>query len=229
MNLLKKLLLAFAITLSAFIGVVAVYILIALTLSHLTVNADQKKQSSGIEIFVQSNGVHTDFVLPAKTHIIDWTEHLPFNHFENVDTSFKNISFGWGDQGFHINTPTWSDLTFATAFKSIFFLGKGAMHINYHKNQPMERVLCKRLIISDAQYLLLTNYIKASFKVDVNGEFIPIQHPGYSQYDCFYEAHGTFSFLKTCNVWTGKGLRKAGIKTVLWTPFDFSVLNSLED
>lgn len=228
MFLIKKLL---RLTIAIITGVViaiALYIITALILSHIPVNSNFKETPGGIEIFVRSNGVHTNFVLPAKTGIIDWTPYLPYDHFEEVDSSFKFISFGWGSKDFYIKTPTWADLTFATAFKALFFLSSGAMHIDYDKNKPEENDLCKRLIISEMEYQQLINYIKRSFETDGSGKFIPINHPGYSQHDCFYEANGTFSFLKTCNVWVGKGLKTAGIITSLWTPFDFSVLNSID-
>ena len=228
MFLIKKFIRLTIVFISGLIGIIALYLIIALTLSHIPVNSHFKETPNGIEIFVRSNGVHTNFILPAWSEVVNWTAYLPYNHFEAVDSSFKYISFGWGDKGFYINTPTWADLTFSTAFKAIFFLGNGAMHVNYHRNKPIEGNLCKRLMISEMEYLKLTNYIKGSFKTDNSGKFIPIKHPGYSQYDCFYEAYGTFSFLKTCNVWVGKGLKKAGVKIGFWTPFDFSVLNSLK-
>ena len=228
MFLIKKFLRLTALFISGLICAVVLYLIIALTLSHIPVNSHFKETPNGVEIFISSNGVHTNFVLPAQSEVMDWTAYLPYNHFEAVDSSFKYISFGWGDKGFYINTPTWADLTFETAFKAIFFLGNGAMHIDYHKYKPGEKDLCKRLMISEMEYLELTDFIKSSFKTDNSGKFIPINHPGYSQYDCFYEAKGTFSFLKTCNVWVGKGLKQAGVKTVFWTPFDFSVLNSLK-
>lgn len=210
------------------IFVIVLYLIIALILSHITVNSNFKETPNGIEIFVQSNGVHTNFVLPSKSEFTDWTPLLPYDQFEAVDSSFKYISFGWGDKDFYIKTPTWADLTVATALKAIFFLGNGAMHISYIRNKPGESDLCKRLMISKMEYMTLINYINGTFKTDNLGEFIPIKHPGYSQYDCFYEAKGTFSFLKTCNVWVGEGLKKAGIQTSFWTPFYFSVLNSLD-
>lgn len=225
---LKKFIRLSLVSIAGMICAIALYLIIALILSQIPVNSDFKETPNGIEIFVQSNGVHTNFVLPAKSEFIDWTPLLPYDQFEEVDSTFKYISFGWGDKDFYMNTPTWADLTLKTALKAIFFLGNGAMHINYIQNKPGESELCKRLLISKMEYMTLINYINGTFKKDNSGKFIPIKHPGYSQYDCFYEAKGPFSFLKTCNVWVGEGLKNAGIQTSFWTPFDFSVLNSLD-
>lgn len=226
--LLKKFIRLTLVLLSGLILAIALYLIIALILSKIPVNSNFKETPNGIEIFVQSNGVHTNFIIPAQSEYVDWTPHLPYDQFEEVDSSFKYISFGWGDKDFYMNTPTWADLTVATALKALFFMGTGAMHINYIQNKPGKSDLCKRLMISKTEYMTLINYINGTFKTDNSDKFIPIKHPGYSQYDCFYEANGTFSFLKTCNVWVGEGLKKAGIKTSFWTPFDFSVLNSLD-
>jgi uncharacterized protein (TIGR02117 family) len=226
--LLKKFIRLILAFIAGLIFAITLYLIIALILSHIPTNSNFKETPNGIEIFVQSNGVHTNFVIPAKSEFIDWTTLLPYDQFEKVDSSFKYISFGWGDKDFYMNTPTWADLTLKTALKAIFFLGNGAMHINYIQNKPSESSRYKSLMISKKEYLKLINYINSTFKTDYSGKFIPIKHPGYSQYDCFYEAKGTFSFLKTCNVWVGEGLKMAGIQTSLWTPFDFSVLNSLD-
>lgn len=225
---LKKFIRLNLVLITGLVFAITLYFIIALILSNIPLNSNFKETPAGIEIFVQSNGVHTNFILPSQSEFMDWTAHLPYNQFEEVDSTFKYISFGWGDKNFYMNTPTWADLTFSTAFKAIFFFGSGAMHINYIQNKPSENDLCKRLMLSETEYLKLINYIKNSFITDSSGKFIQIKHPGYSQYDCFYEAKGTFSFLKTCNVWVGEGLKKAGIQTSFWTPFDFSVLNSLD-
>lgn len=228
MFIIKKFIRLLLVFVSGLIFTIALYLITSLILSHIPVNSNFKETPNETEIFVLSNGIHINFILPAKSEVIDWTPLLPYANFETVDSTYKFISFGWGDKDFYINTPTWADLKFTIAFKAIFFLGNGAMHINYMRNKPAAGTIFKRLRISKTEYMKLTDYIKSSFKTDNTGKFIPIKHPGYSQYDCFYEAKGSFSFLKTCNVWVGEGLKKSGVKIGYWTPFDFSVLNSIK-
>ncbi len=38
--------------------------------------------------------------------------------------------------------------------------------------------------------------------------------------DAFYEAKGSYSFMKTCNTWANSALKSAGQKAALWTPSD---------
>ena len=51
---------------------------------------------------------------------------------------------------------------------------------------------------------------------------------GYFSNDAFYEAIGRFTIINTCNEWTGKALRTAGVCIGLWTPFEWSVIYHLK-
>ena len=60
----------FFIILSIFLFVV-VYLLSETTLSKITTNYS-KNENLEYEIFIKSNGVHTDVVLPIKSDMINW-------------------------------------------------------------------------------------------------------------------------------------------------------------
>lgn len=228
MKLLKKIVRYLLRTLLVIALLVIMYLLCAFLFSRIAVNDDFVQPAQGITIYIESNGVHTDIVVPARNGIMDWTAKLPYQHFEKADTSFEYIAFGWGDKGFYLDTPTWADLKFSTAFEAVFFLGSTAMHVTYKRQPPKEFKLSRKIVITEEQYRKLIAYIVSSFQ-ESNKNFIPIAHPGYSKYDCFYEAHGTYSFLKTCNVWTGEGLDATGVRVGWWTPFDSSVFNELPE
>lgn len=210
-----------------FILFILIYLLFAFLLPYVKVNNAEKAQHSDVEIFVLSNGVHTDIVLPVKTTFIDWQQLLPYNDFEMVDSTFHYIALGWGDKGFYLETPTWADLKASTALKAALGLSTTAMHVTYRKTAPKVGELCKRLIISVEQYKLLYTQILNSFIIK-KGKPLKINHPGYNNYDCFYEADGCYSMFKTCNVWTGSVLKSAKIKVGIWTPFHKGVLESIE-
>jgi uncharacterized protein (TIGR02117 family) len=178
-------------------------------------------------VYICSNGVHTDFVMPVKSQFIHWNNLLPYKDFENVDETFSYIGFGWGDKEFYINTPTWADLKFSTAFNAAFGLGSAAMHVTYWRNEPRPGKSCKRILFSDEQYKVLIHYIISSFEIGDSG-FKLIDHPGYNDNDRFYEANGTYTLFKTCNVWTGTGLQVIGEKTGVWTPLSRSILQNIE-
>ncbi len=220
---------SFQIIFSLFLGILAFvmsYLLLAFWLPYLKVNSDWQKPEKGIEIFVESNGVHTDFVMPVKTEAVNWFQKFPCCDFEKVDTSYAYVATGWGDKGFFLDTKTWGDLKFSTAFNAVFGLGTTAMHVRYIRGCLKEDESTKRLVISSDQYKKLVEYILASFKKQEN-KIMHIKHPGYWSNDTFYESEGHYSLFKTCNVWTCNGLKHIGVKIGIWSPFEQGIIEHL--
>jgi uncharacterized protein (TIGR02117 family) len=201
--------------------------MLALVLPFIKTNSfviDGKRTNT---IFVRSNGVHTDFVLPVKSKFICWSNFLLYSDFKEANEKYDYISIGWGDKGFFIATPTWNDLKLSTAFNAAFGLSSTAMHVTYRQNAPQINQDCKRLLITDLQYKILVDYIISSFKKNNSG-FILIDHPGYTKNDRFYEANGVYSLFKTCNVWTSMGLQVIGEKTGVWSPLANGILQNID-
>lgn len=200
------------------------YLLIAFVLGAIPVGENNPPNKEGIEIFIESNGVHTDFVLPIQSEFIDWHAYFPFAHFRNGDLASKShISFGWGDRGFYLETPNWSDLKFSTALKALFLTSRTAMHVTY-RNKPATNKMRKSVILSPAQYEQLVDYILASFQQGPAEKVVLIPNQSYWGYDAFYTGNGSYNLRITCNEWTGRGLRIIGVKTGLWTPLAQSIL-----
>lgn len=195
------------------------YAFVAFILSAIPVNSDQADKVEEYTIYIKSNGVHTDLVLPIQTDVKDWSEKIKFDHIKSKDSTHQFIAFGWGDKGFYLDTPEWSDLKFSTAFKAAFHLGTSAMHTTFYK-QINESENCVRITISKAQFQKLTAFIEASFQYDSNGNPIFIEAATYGKNDSFYEAHRTYSLFYTCNTWANQALKKAGLKAAVWTPAD---------
>ena len=202
-----------------------VYVLFAVILALVPVNCgmDAPKEEA-VEIFIASNGVHADFVLPIASDSMDWQAFFPASNFRGIDpSSMTHIAFGWGDRGFFLETPTWADLKVSTAVNALFLKSRTAMHVTFLRDpRPTERV--KGIMITQRQYAQLVDYITSSFMQKANGELEWISGSGYDINDTFYKAKGTYHLFNTCNDWTGKGLRQIGVKTGIWTPFSQSVL-----
>ena len=214
---------------AGFVGFVALYLFSAQVLSYLTAgNTTGETGKETVTIYVQSNGVHTDIIVPVKSETINWNDTFAVNTFEQADTGYRYISFGWGDKGFYLDTPTWDDLKFSTAFKAAFFMSSTAMHVTYRKKEAKQSASCIRLELEKEKYQALCKEIMGSFEKK-EGAVQLIAHPGYGSNDNFYEAEGTYSLFKTCNVWTGRTLLKSGVRVGLWTPFEWNVLGSLKD
>ena len=127
---------------------------------------------------------------------------------------------GWGDKGFYLNTPTWADLKFSTAFKAATALSTSAMHTTYYQTME-ENDECVKIEISKQQYTTLIQYIKSSLQKDPENNFIHIPtNAVYGTTDAFYEANGKYSLFKTCNSWTNSALKISGQKACVWTGLD---------
>ncbi|KOY85457.1 urease-associated protein [bacterium 336/3] len=205
-----------------FVTTLCTYALSAYTLSRMSVNAEPNT-SKDISIYILTNGVHTDIVLPIKTNFIDWSEEIKFENTNSKDTAFQYVALGWGDRGFYLETPTWADLKFSTAFKAAFGLSKTAIHTTFYQ-ELKEGKNCVKIKISANQYQKLIEYVKKSFKTDSENHFVCIQTDArYGKNDAFYEATGSYSLFHTCNTWTNNALKIAGQKACVWTPFDTGI------
>jgi uncharacterized protein (TIGR02117 family) len=130
------------------------------------------------------------------------------------------VAFGWGDKGFYLNTPNWSDLKTSTAFNAAFGLGGSAMHVSFYKKDDIAPGSIK-ISISKIQYFKLVEYIHHSFTKDKNGNYILIPtNMVYGLNDAFYEAVGSYSMINTCNSWTNSGLKSCEQRACFWTAFD---------
>lgn len=201
------------------------YFALAFVLTWLPVNSSFQPPKQGVEIFLKSNGVHTDLVLPVRHALWDWRSKFDTTVFKPERQPLRYVSIGWGDKGFYLYTPTWADLKFSTAFSAMFLFTPTAMHVTYKTDIPRCGELVKRVLISEAQYKQLIDYVLASFQQAGDGTFLRINATHYSgANDHFYEANGRYFLFKTCNVWTNSALKEIGVKTAFWAPFDKCVL-----
>jgi len=205
------------------LGIVIIYVILGLLIPYIPVSEKDDGQKKEIPIYIYTNGVHTDIVMPVRNDLQDWSQKIPFANTKSKKTEYQYIGVGWGDKGFYLDTPTWADLKFSTAVKAAFWLSDSAMHCTYY-NTMKEGDDCKMIMISRSQYKNLVKYVEDKFDRDQNGNFILIPtNAVYSDNDAFYDAKGTYSFLYTCNTWSNNALKAAGQKAALWTPSDFGI------
>ncbi|WP_416336218.1 TIGR02117 family protein [Chryseobacterium flavum] len=209
--------------LGVILGIVILYIILGLLVPFIPVSAKDDGQKKEIPIYIYTNGVHTDIVMPVRNALQDWSLKIPFNDTRSKRTDYNYIGIGWGDKGFYLDTPTWADLKFSTAVKAAFWLSDSAMHCTYYTTMK-EGDDCKMILISRSQYKDLVKFVENKFDRDLKGNFILIPTDAvYGDNDAFYDAKGTYSFLYTCNTWTNDALKAAGQKAALWTPSDFGI------
>ena len=155
---MKRIFLLTLKSIGAIIGLVIFYITLVLILPLIPIDEEETAEPKNIPIYLLTNGVHTDLVLPTKTSIVDWSLILPYQNTRSQQTDFKHIAIGWGDKGFYLDTPTWADLKVSTAIKASFWLGESAMHCTYY-NEITESEHCKKIMLTSSQYQNLVNYI----------------------------------------------------------------------
>jgi uncharacterized protein (TIGR02117 family) len=205
------------------------YLFFAFVFKHLPANAREVQPEEGIDIGVVSNGVHTDIIVPMRTPQRDWSKFIDLSHYKTPDAQY--VSFGWGDKGFYLDTPSWAELKFKTAFKALFYLGSTAVMVSLYKEMPEDEKYFSKITISPYAYRKLILYIKHAFDYDAHDHIIPIDFAGMPAYEHldykFYEGRGRYHFFKTCNIWVNNGLKVADIKTGIWTPFATAVFHHL--
>lgn len=220
---MRKLFRQLLILVGFLLAVILLYVILALLLPLIPINAKKTTDPKVVELYILTNGVHTDLVLPVRTSQIDWSQKLPFKNTKGQKTDFRYIAFGWGDKGFYLDTPTWSQLKFSTAFKAAFWLSDSAMHCTYYK-QMKEGNDCKKMMLTEQQYQDLIQFIDSRFDKDAAGHYILVPtNAVYGDDDAFYDAKGSYNFTYTCNTWANDGLKVAGQKAALWTATDFGI------
>jgi len=216
-------------SIAALLGTILLYLLLAIICSIIPVNKNFKQpKQDGVIIYLITNGVHTDFALPIQNQFYDWENIISRSHTTGNHSKAQYVAFGWGDKGFYLKTKTWGDLKFSTAFSALFHLSTTAIHVTWY-NRLFESESCKRILITEEQYLTLIAHIHQSFQTDNQDVAKVIAGAHYWDDDAFYEANGSYSLFYTCNTWGNDGLKKAQLPACLWTPFDRFIFQKYKD
>jgi uncharacterized protein (TIGR02117 family) len=220
---LKKTFKIFGYVLLILVAFIGCYAIAAYSLSRMGVEKERTSDAQNIPIYILTNGVHTDIVMPVKNEIIDWSKVFNYENTKGQDTLAEFIAMGWGDKGFYLETPEWSDLKFSVAFKAAFGLSHSAIHTSFY-SRLQEDSTCKRINISPKQYERLVDYVKKSLDFDEKGNTFFIKTDAvYGVNDAFYEAGGSYHLFHTCNTWSNNALKSCGQKASVWTPFDTGI------
>jgi uncharacterized protein (TIGR02117 family) len=194
---------------------VTLYPVSAVVLGLIPVNIGFRQADAGVAIYVRSNGVHTDIVVPHIHLHHDWR-----SEFTQDESALwrRYIAFSWGDRGFFQETPRWRDLRASVAFVALSGLGSAAMRVEF-TDTPILTDGDATLRLSEAQYRRLVESIRASFQRDGNGHMLPAPTPSHAAGSRYFEATGSYSLLRTCNDWTRARLTEAGVRMPAWAPF----------
>ena len=210
-----------------FLGILiffGLYFLFAFLLTIIPSNRGFQPVPDGVELFIISNGVHTDICFPIDQANLDWNNILDFTSFQTPIPQMKYLSIGWGDKGFYFDTPTWADLSAKTAATAAFIPSPTAMHISILRNTPTIGDKIRKTSVSSDQLLKMEQYILNHLELkNEHAQLIDCcRYDGFD--DNFYEANGSYHLFRTCNTWANQVLKVGGIRTATWAPFDKCIL-----
>ncbi|MDX1484748.1 MAG: DUF2459 domain-containing protein [Alphaproteobacteria bacterium] len=153
---------------------------------------------------VVSNGWHTAIVIPreqlAATALLPEAADFP-------DAAF--LQFGWGDRVYY---PA-KEKTLGMALGAALIPSPSVMHmaglaVRPRPIDPGSEVVAVALSKRGLRRLIAA--VAAQFKRPEGGRAAPVA-PGLYPYSRFYDAHGKFHLFNTCNTWTARVLRMAGL------------------
>ena len=204
------------------------YLLVAIFLGLVPANVSFRQPTEGgVLIYVRSNGVHTDIVMPKVNAEADWRPYADPSHLRDPRWGgADHVAIGYGARDFYLNTPTWGDLSLAVAFRSMTGGDTTLVHLE-HVDRPERDDLQRPIRLSSDQYRRL-----AAFSARASGPArtaprsmcpaaIPMPTPSTRAM-----AASRCSTIATPG--PGAALRAAGVRMGLWTPFEQSVMWRLD-
>jgi len=155
------------------------------------------------EIYIVSHGWHTGFIVPASTI----QSLLPQLRDRFPDTPY--MEFGWGDKSYYQA----EEVTFGLTMKAIFWPTESVVLAVAVPEKPdinSSDGEIETLCLDNSQYSLLIDFIEQSFFKDGDGKIMK-SNDGTDGDSQFYQGVGEYYLMNTCNTWTAKGLKSAGL------------------
>ena len=155
------------------------------------------------KIYIVSHGWHTGFVVPAK----QIQNQLPKLKKRFGDIPY--IEFGWGDNDYYQA----KEITTGLTLNAILWPTDSVIHavaVPVKADKFFANSIVETLCLSGREYSSLLRFISESFYKDAHGEILELKSGIYGNSQ-FYKGGGNFYFMNTCNNWTAKGLKSAGM------------------
>jgi uncharacterized protein (TIGR02117 family) len=213
-----------ALAVGSLVGIYAAFLL----LGFIPINGGYRvpPASDRVRIFIRSNEIHTDIVLPTVHEElgIDWRKRFPPRHFSASVAESPYVAVGWGNRRFFVETPTWADLKVSSVLGALFWPSESVLHVEYLPAAAPEH-LPHAVDITKRQYQELVRFVESSLAGSNEVGCARIASDvTYGPADRFYVSAGRYHCFNTCNQWTGRGLARAGVPVGIWTPLKPQVL-----
>lgn len=179
---------------------------------------DPPNENAIVRIGLLPGPIHTDLILPATAAV---RGTLGFVEVRGIPINAPGVSWvliGWGARDFYTTTGTYADLSVGPVWRAI--TGDSAVMRVVLAGELTDTTGIRWIDISERQLAILLSDVRGGFA----GESpVPIDHPGLNGRDVFYPGTGRFNLFRTCNVWVGNVLRRAGVRVGIWTPFTWTL------
>lgn len=154
-------------------------------------------------IYVINHGWHTGIAV-RRDHL---PEGVGPEHADLADSEYLEV--GWGAREFYMapeGTPR-------LALKAVLWPSPGVLHVVgfdgpvpqfFHQREIVE------ILISDRGFQRLAAFLGDAYATDDSGRTMVLGRGQYAN-SRFYAAREKYSLLKTCNTWTARALRSAGL------------------
>jgi uncharacterized protein (TIGR02117 family) len=164
----------------------------------------KRDEIANFPVYVVDHGGHTGVVLNRELA----KQYLPSINEEFVHSRY--IEFGWGDEDYYHAKEKTSKLKLqAVLYPTNAVLHVAEVPIDPEKYYP--NIEIKKLLVTCAGFQNMLRYIYKTFKRDSKGN--PVKTgKGLHVHGLFYHANGKFHVFNTCNTWTAKILKEAGLR-----------------
>lgn len=158
-----------------------------------------------VPIYLVSHGWHAGIVLKRQTLS---------NRIRVLKQDFANsdyLEIGWGDRDFY-QTP---EPHIGHILKAGLFPSESVLHLvgfngDVTRYFPYSEII--ELKLTPEQLVRLSRHIAASFATDSEGKTVSLGSGLYG-YSRFYRSTESYHIFNTCNVWTARALKRAGLTT----------------
>lgn len=158
-----------------------------------------------VSVYLVSHGWHAGIVLNRQS-LADRIAVLK-QDFANVDY----LEIGWGDRDFYQTPePNLGHIVQAGLFPSESVLHLVGFNGAVTRYFPHSEII--ELKLTPEQLLRLSRHIAASFATDSEGKTASLGSGLYG-YSRFYRSTESYHIFNTCNVWTARALKRAGLTT----------------
>lgn len=163
--------------------------------------------------------IHYDFLLPLTDGVRD---RFAFAEGAGVPVRHPGAEWlivGWGAREFYTSTETLADMAPSTVLQAA--AGDAAVMRLDVIGPVAAGAAVTWLALSGPAFDALV----AAIAGDAGA--VPLPAAGFTDTDAFFPAAGRFRLMRTCNVWVGERLRRAGLPFGIWTPTPQAVRLSL--